>query len=361
MATDSAPPLAGLLLAATIAALATFVHTLPFPPFTMGSRHPVDAILIAISIGIVVRNLVPLPGLLRPGIKYAVKSVLPFAIVLMGAKLDFFDVLRVSGQALATNLICVTVALGFTLWACQKAKVSRRLGLLIGVGTAICGGTAIAVTAPIVEAEDNETAFAITTITLFGLISIPVFPLIGTAIGLDQTEFGVWAGTAIHATPQVMAAAFSYGAEAGETAVIVKLVRVLLLAPVVVVIGAIYARDKRRHQQAHVPARTRFTTLFPPFILGFVALALAKTLNLLPDFTLHLAHSFLWEAGSLDVSMSDMVTTASSWLVTVAMAGVGLGVHLRGLAKVGLSALYVGLGAAVVLAAFSLGMLKLLL
>jgi len=361
---DSTPPrFPGLLLATAIAAIAVYVHSLPFAPFTVGEegRHPIDTMLIAIVIGIAIRNLLPMPEWLRPGIKYSVKKVLPFAIVLMGAKLDFFEVLRVSGRALSINLLCVTVALGLTIWLCARFGVTRRLGLLIGIGTAICGGTAIAVTAPVIEAEDSETAFAVTTVTLFGLISIVAFPLIGTLLGLSQADFGVWAGTAIHATPQVMAAGFAYGPEAGEVAIIVKLVRVLLLAPMVVLIGALYAREKRRQQEAHVAPRTRLTTLFPPFILGFVGLAVAKTLNLLPNFTLHLEQSPLWEAGSVDVAMSTLATTVSSFLIAIAMAGVGLGVHLRGLAKIGVRALYVGLFAAVVLAGFSLLLIRLFL
>ncbi|HFE47118.1 MAG TPA: putative sulfate exporter family transporter [Nannocystis exedens] len=339
-----------------IAAVAVVVHTLPFAPFTVGEqgRHPVDTMLIAIAIGIIVRNSLPMPAWLRPGIKYSVKKVLPFAIVLMGAKLDFFEILRVSGKALSINLLCVVVALGLTLWLCNRFGVAFRLGLLIGIGTAICGGTAIAVTAPVVEADDNETAFAVTAVTLFGLLWIVVFPLIGMTLELSQADFGVWAGTAIHATAQVMAAGFAYGPEAGEVALIVKLVRVLLLAPMVVLIGALYAREKRRREEVHVAPRTRLTTLIPPFILGFVALALAKTLNLLPDFTLHLEASPFWAAGAVDVGMSSLVTTVSSFLIVVAMAGVGMGVHLRGLAKIGLRALYVGLFAALVLAGFSL-------
>jgi uncharacterized integral membrane protein (TIGR00698 family) len=351
----------GLLLATAIAIAADFIYELPFPPFTIGDRHPVDAILIAIVLGMAIRNLVPLPDWMRPGIAYAVRSVLPIAIVLMGAKLDFFDVMRVSGHALVINVLCVTTALVVTVWLCTRAKVSRTLGILIGAGTAICGGTAIAITAPIIEADDNETAFAVTAITLFGLLWIPVLPLLGAALELTQVEFGVWAGTAVHATPQVMAAGFAYGDEAGEIAVIVKLVRVLLLAPVVIVIGALYAREKRRRDQAHVTPSARITELFPPFILGFVALALAKTLHLLPDFTFHLEQSFLWDAGSVDMSMSQLVTRASAFLVAISMAGVGLGVHIRGLMKIGLRAFWVGLVSAVLLAAFSLVLLSLLL
>lgn len=362
--TESHPTRApGLLLASALALIAVYLHTLPFPPFTVGEagRHPIDAMLLAIVLGIAVRNTLPLADFWRPGIKYSVHKILPFAIILMGAKLDFFDVVRVSGQALVINLLCVTAALTLTIWLCQRAGVTRRLGLLIGVGTAICGSTAIAVVAPVVEAEDNETAFAITTITLFGLASIVAFPIIGSLLSMSETEFGVWAGTSIHATAQVMAAAFAFGPVAGDTAVIVKLVRVLLLAPIAVIIGALYAREKRRREVAHVAPRTQLGKLFPPFIFGFVGLALANTLNLLPDLTLHLDDSFLWSAGDREVSIGALSTQVSSFLITVAMAGVGLGVHLRGLAKVGLRALYVGLFAAVVMAGFSLALLHLLL
>ena len=118
-------------------------------------RHPVDPILIAIMLGIAVRNSTGVAAVLRPGIKYAVHKLLPFAIILLGAKLDFFDVKRLSGQALIINVTCVAVALLLTVWLCNRAGVAQRLGLLIGIGTAICGGTAIAVAAPVIEADDE--------------------------------------------------------------------------------------------------------------------------------------------------------------------------------------------------------------
>ena len=347
-------PLPGLLVTLALALAALYVQHLPFAPFTVGGRHPVDAILLAIAFGIALRNTVSLPAWLGPGIKTSVARLLPLAIVLMGAKLDFVHVMRVSGQALLVNVTCVVLALTLTVWLCRRTGVGQKLGLLIGIGTAICGGTAIAVAAPVIEASDEDTAFAITTITIFGLLSILVFPAVGTALGLGQYEFGVWAGTAIHATPQVMAAGFAYGVEAGEVAVIVKLVRVLMLAPLVIGLGLWYARVKRRQNQAHVTSRPGWQTLFPPFILGFVAMAMASSLHLLPDFTVHLHDTHLWNAGSHEVSMATLATSVSSLLVTIAMAGVGLGVNLRGLRQVGLKALYVGLFSAVVLAVAAL-------
>lgn len=361
--TETKPSLyPGLAVTLVLAILARMLQSLPFPPFTIeGGRHPIDAILLAIVLGMVVRNTITPPRWLGPGVAFSVKSVLPFAIVLMGAKLDFYDVVRVSGQALVVNVVCVVVALIGTIWLCHRMGLARNLGLLIGVGTAICGGTAIALSAPVLEAKDDETALAVTVINVLGLAAIVAFPVLGGLLQLDQMQFGVWAGTAVHATPQVMAAGFAYGEQAGEIAVIVKLVRVLLLAPLLVGLGWWVAREKRRQQEAYVGKRAQLTALFPPFIVGFVLVALANTANLLPDFTLHLQQSFLWEAGSVDIAMATVATESSSFLITMAMAGVGLGVHLRGLAKVGLRALQVGLFAAVLLAGFSLALLMLLM
>lgn len=355
--------LPGVAFALALAVLANELHRVPVAPFSIGApaRHPIDPMLIAIVLGILVRNTVGLPPWFAPGVRRCVTTLMSFGIVLMGAKLNFFEVMRTSATALIASVICVAVALGMTLWLCRRLGVSQKLGLLIGVGTAICGGTAIAVVSPVIEAEETDTAFAIATVTLFGVIAVFTLPLLGTALGLSQLEFGVWAGTSVHQTPQVIATGFAYGPQAGEIATIVKLVRVLLLAPIAVGLGVWYAREKRRRQIAHVTKIGELRTLFPPFILGFVGLALANTLHLLPDFTLHLQDSFLWAAQDVDVVLAKLATTVSTFLLTMAMVGVGLGVHLRGLAKAGLGALYVGLVSALILAGFSFALLKVIL
>jgi len=353
----------GLLLSLVIAIAAYQLYTAPFVPFSIGepARHPIDAMLIAIVIGMVIRNSVGVPPRFHAGIRYAVITIMPLGIVLMGARLNFFDVVRTSVTALIISVVCVCVALTMTIWLCRRVGIGQKLGILIGVGTAICGGTAIAVAAPVIEADDGDTAFGIATVTLFGMVAVFVLPLLGQLFGMTQLEFGVWAGTSVHATPQVVATGFAYGPQAGDIATIVKLVRVLLLAPVVIGLGIWYARTKREQQIAHVTKFGKLTTLFPPFILGFVLLALANTLHLLPDFTLHLQDSFLWDQQDLRVVLAKLVTWVSTFLLTVSMAGVGLGVDVRGLAKVGLGALYVGLASSVLLATFSFALLKAIL
>ena len=353
----------GLIVAFCIAWVAGDIHTLSFAPFSIGApaRHPIDAMLIAIVLGMLVRNTIGLPEWFAPGVRFCVTTLMMLGIVLMGAKLDFYKVAEKSAMALLACAICVGVALGMTVWLCRRFGVGGKLGLLVGVGTAICGGTAIAVVAPVIEAEESETAFAIATVTLFGVVAIFVLPLLGAALGLTQDEFGMWAGTSVHQTAQVIATGFAYGQEAGEVATIVKLVRVLLLAPIAVGLGIWYAQQKRRRQIAHVTKIGKLRTLFPPFILGFVGLALANTLRLLPDFTLHLQDSFLWSTQDVDVKLGKLATTCSTFLLTTAMAGVGLGVHLRGLARTGLGALGVGLASSLILAGFSLALLRVML
>ena len=334
----------GVLLALAIAVGAYWLHT---------RSAMIDPMLVAIVVGVVIRNAIGLSPRFIVGVKWCVLTLMPLGIVLMGARLNFFDVVRTSAKALVISVICVTLALSMTIWLCRRVGVGQKLGILIAIGTAICGGSAIAVAAPVIEADDNDTAFAITTVTLFGLVAVFVLPLLGHVFGMSQLELGVWAGTSIHQTPQVVAAGFSYGPIAGDVATIVKLVRVLLLAPIVVGLSIWYARQKRAQQIAHVTKVGKFTTLFPPFILGFVALALAATL--------HLKESFLWDAGDVDVVLAKRVTWLSTFILTIAMAGVGLGVDLRGLKKIGLKALYVGLASAVLLAVFSFGLLSVIL
>ena len=123
----------GVLLTAFIAVTAFFIHGLPFAPFTIDGRHPIDALLIAIILGMIARNTIDLPSIVNPGIKYSVKKILPFAIVLMGAKLNFVYVLEVSAQALWISILCVFVALALTIWLCQKMGVSQKLGILIAI------------------------------------------------------------------------------------------------------------------------------------------------------------------------------------------------------------------------------------
>jgi len=230
---------------------------------------------------------------------------------------------------------CVLVALCLTYGLCRVVKIDKKLGLLIGIGTAICGGSAIVVAAPIIGAAEHETALSITVITLFGLLAIFLYPVIGHLLHMNQWAFGVWAGTAIQAVPQVVATGFIYGHKAGEISTIVKLVRVLLLAPVIMVISYIQSKEKA--------IKTRWTSFVPPFILGFLLLVIASSLGLFHDFTID----------AIRIQPIDLLSKTSAFLITMAMAAIGLRADIKKLVSSGAKPLFVGFSAAIILAVFS--------
>ncbi len=355
--------LPGLLLTVAVALLALQIQRLPFPPFTIEAArpHPIDAILIAILLGMLLKNLAPLPPRLLAGARFATEKLLPLGIILLGARLDFFQVLQVSAHSLLISLFCVAVALALTYWLCQRAGVSRRLGFLIGVGTAICGGTAIVVMAPVIEAEEKDTALAVATVTLFGVAAIFVLPMLGGLLAMTQSEFGVWAGIAVQATPQVLAAGFSYGNEAGEVSTIVKLVRVLMLAPLTIGATIFYARRQRARHQNYVNKRPAWHSLIPPFIIGFLLMALANSFQLLPAFTLPLGDTIMWSGKEQWIGLQELLGRLASFFILVAMAGIGFGIDMQALRKTGLKPLYLGFAAAIILTGFSLLLIRLFL
>lgn len=323
----------GLLVIAALAGIALLIQSLPFWPFTTHTgAHPLEAVLIALLLGIIIKNTLGTQTSLHTGIDWGVKKLLPLAIIVLGGTLNLFMVLKISGQALVINILCVIIAFLLTMGLCRLFGISRSLGILIGVGTAICGGTAIMVTAPIVKAKHTEIIAAIGIITLFGLLAIFLYPLIGHWLVMSSFSFGVWAGTAIQAIPQVIAAGFSYSQQAGETATVVKLVRILLLAPAILLISSWQVR----HEAAALAEVTRFgwKTYFPPFILGFLI-----TMTL---------HSF----GLLNADKICSLT--ASFLFTMVMAGLGLQTDIRHLLQTGLKPLWVGFIAAMALGIISL-------
>src|ERR1043166_3000017 len=302
-------PLWGVLLAIGVALTASGLSTLPFWPFTLTgapgrASHPIEPVMLAIILGMALSNLWALPKALQAGIKFSVKKLLPLGIVLLGARLDFAVMRRVGLPGLCVSVLETFVALGLLAILVRVLKLPLKLGTLLGVGTAICGGTAIVATAPVIEAEDQDVVMSVATVTLLGLIAMFTLPILGTVLELSSKAFDVSAGLAIHQTPQVVAAGFAYSPaglpyspEAGQTATIVKLARVCLLAPVVFSIGLLYARRKAKETGVGERKKINYLHLFPMFVVGFLAMALLKTLGLLPDLTVHVTQGAL-NAGS---------------------------------------------------------------
>ncbi len=350
-------PLWGVLLAIAIAVVAIGLSEVRVPPFTLaGGKHPIEPVMLAIILGMVLSNCWAMPKAVQPGLKFSVKKLLPLGIVLLGARLDFVALVKVGLEGLVLSVLETAVALVLLLLLTRLLKLPPKLGILLGVGTAICGGTAIVATAPVIEAEEKDVVFSVATVTLLGLIAMFTLPVLGHLLHLNAKAFGIWAGLAIHQTPQVVAAGFAYSpagapysAEAGQTATIVKLARVCLLAPVVFLIGLYYARGQLGEMRVSERKRINYLHLFPVFIIGFLAMALAKTLGLLPDLTIHMSKG-LFNAGDHPVRLAAVAEQISKICITISMAGVGLETKFAAMKQTGLKPFAASFVAVVVVA-----------
>ena len=352
-------PIWGVLLAIGVTTVAFFLSALPFAPFTIsGGRHPIEPVMMAIVLGMILSNARALPKSLQPGLKFSVKKLLPLGIVLLGARLNFKEMVKVGADGLVLSIVETAVALLLLYLLTRLMRLPQKLGVLLGIGTAICGGTAIVATAPVIEAEDKDVAFSVATVTLLGLIAMFVMPFIGHLLALNSKQFGVWAGLAIHQTPQVVAAGFAYSPEAGQAATIVKLARVCLLAPVVFVVGLVYARQKLKSTGVREKKRINYFHLFPMFVLGFLAMALLKTGGLLPDLTFHIEKFWFLNAGDRSLNLAAAFEQTSKILITISMAGVGLETKFSAMRQTGMKPLVASLVAVLILASLVLVLIR---
>jgi uncharacterized integral membrane protein (TIGR00698 family) len=351
----------GVVAALVVAIASTYVSELKFPPFTdAAGRHPIEPVMIAIVMGMLIANILRLPKALVPGLKFTAKKLLPLAIIMLGARLNFMMIVKVGALGVVLSIGTIVVGLGIFLLFVRLGWVKQKLGLLLGIGTAICGGTAIVAAAPIVEAEDDDVTFGVATVTLVGMLAMFVLPIAGHAMHLSDKAFGTWAGLSIHQTPQVVAAGFAYAKSAGETATIVKLARVSLLAPVLLLVSFQLAKKRSREGIEAAPKRSaRWLSMFPTFVIGFLALALLRTMGWLPDLTIHLGKEAVWGAGSHEVSLINLCDMVSKFLIVTAMAAVGLETSVSSLRQTGMRPLLLGLSASVVISGLILGVLLL--
>ncbi len=315
--------LPGILLAIVIAALATLLA--PFAPI-------LGAPVIAILVGVAIRSIVPLPAPFEPGIRYAARSVLQGAIIVSGFAISLASIYRTGLGTLPVTLATIALALVSAPIVGRLLKLDVKVRELIGVGTAICGASAIAAVSSVLEPTEAEVALSIATIFFYNIVAVLTFPLIGHALHMTQAQFGVWAGTAINDTSSVVAAGFAYGHEAGTHATIVKLTRATLILPIVGLMAVVRAREER-HAGKPVP----WGKIIPWFILWFLAAALANTLGLVPP---------AWR-----IPIGDIAT----FLISVALAAIGLQTAVATLARAGSRPLALGLVLWLTIALASLG------
>jgi uncharacterized integral membrane protein (TIGR00698 family) len=322
--------LPGLLLAAAIAGAGFALRQIP-------GLAVLSPMILAILIGMTFHNVIGTPRRAKAGVTFSMRRVLRFAIVLLGMQLTASQVAEVGARGLAVIALSLTGTFLFTVWMGRLLGVERKLTELIAAGTSICGASAVIATNTVTRAHDEDVAYAVACVTVFGSIAMFAYPLLPALLHLDAHAYGLWSGASIHEIAQVVAAAFQDGRQAGEFGTIAKLARVMLLAPVVIMLGLLAARRARHGGHGHVSAQPPM----PWFILGFIALVGVNSVIAVPD----------------DVRM--VIVTATTFLLSMALAAMGLETDIAKLKAKGLRPLTLGFLAFAFIATFSLALVKL--
>ncbi len=296
----------GVVLATAITLLAVALGELQ----GLFSDHVIiEPLVLALLIGLAVRAMWAPPDAFLPGIAFAAKPLLEFAIVVLGASLNLQAIVDAGGQLVVAVLISVTLSLMLGMGIGRLAGLGGRQSALIAVGNAICGNSAIAAVAPAIRAKKEEVANAIALTAVLGIGVVLTLPLIGRALNLSDGRYGTVAGLTVYAVPQVLAATIPVSAEAGQVASLVKLTRVVLLGPVVALFAWLF-RERDAAPGAGA-ARLPIGKYLPWFVIGFLAMSLLRTVGIIP------------------AGLGDVAKEISKLLTSIAMAALGLGVDVR--------------------------------
>jgi uncharacterized integral membrane protein (TIGR00698 family) len=319
----------GLLLTAAIAALSFGLRMLPgvsiFSPM-----------ILAIVLGMVLHNSVGTPQLAKTGVMFCLRKVLRFAIILLGLQLTAEQVVEVGAGGIAVIAATLVCTFFFTIWLGRMIGVDRKLSELIAAGTSICGASAVIATNTVTDAHDEDVAYAVACVTVFGSIAMFVYPLLPGLLHLDAHAYGLWAGASIHEIAQVMAAAYQDGQQAGDAAAIAKLSRVAMLAPVVIVLGILAARRMNSEDGTRPAPKAPI----PWFVLGFLALVGVNSVITVP------------------ADAKVVIVAVTTFLLSMALAAMGLETDVAKLRAKGIRPLILGLAAFLFVATFSLSLVE---
>jgi uncharacterized integral membrane protein (TIGR00698 family) len=323
--------LPGLLMASVVAGSAYWLRELP------GIRA-FSPLILAILIGTAFHNLLGTPAIAKPGVAFSMRRLLRFGIILLGFQLTVSQIIEVGYHGFLIIAATLAATFVFTVQMGKLLGVERKLAQLIAAGTSICGASAVIATNTVTNGDDEDVAYAIACVTIFGSVAMFAYPLLPTLLHLDPHGFGLWSGASIHEIAQVVAAAFQDGKKAGEFGAIAKLSRVMLLAPTIIVLGWIASRSRASQDSA---STTSARPPMPWFVLGFIAVVGLNSLVNVP---------------AADKAVIAAVTT---FLLSVALAAMGLETDIRKLTARGIRPALLGALAFLFIASFSLALIKL--
>ena len=303
--------LPGFAIAAAVALAARFLEgLLPI--------HLIGASVIALFIGMGINALYKPGGMVAKGLRFTSKKVLKLAIILLGASLSMGAILTVGRLSLTVMLFTLLTCFGGGYLVGRALGLNWKLSNLISAGTGICGGSAFAAIAPVIDARDEDIAYAMSATFLFDMVMILVFPFLGQWLHMSDMAYGLWAGTAVNDTSSVVAAGYAYSEAAGDFATMVKLTRTLSIIPTVLIFSFINVREKRRLNVSGEGARVNVLSLFPWFIAGFLGLAVLNSAGVIPQ--------------AVSSAMKDL----SKFLMVAALAAIGLNTDFREMRKSGM-------------------------
>lgn len=306
--------LPGFIFALIIAGVSKYLESLM-------PIHLVGASVIALFIGMFINHFYQPSPLLKDGLKFTSKKILKFAIILLGASLSIGTVLHIGKMSLVIMVFTLLTCFGGGYVVGNLLGLNWKISNLISAGTGICGGSAIAAIAPVIDAEDSDIAYSMSATFIFDMVMIVLFPIFGKWLNMTDIAYGLWAGTAVNDTSSVVAAGYAFSEAAGDFATMVKLTRTLSIIPVVIIFAIINVRLKQKQNKVFEAnkeeARAYIFSIFPWFIFGFIFLALVNSFGFIP------------------YGVSEFLKELSKFLMIAALAAIGLNTSFRQMKKSG--------------------------
>ena len=283
------------------------------------------ASIIALFLGTIINSFFH-PDWIKPALKFTSKKILKCAIILLGASLSVSTILSVGKMTFFVMIFTFAMCFGGGYFVRKLFGLNWKLSNLISAGTGICGGSAVAAIAPVIDADDKDIAFAMSSTFLFDMVMVALYPLMGKALGMSDIAYGIWSGTSVNDTASVVAAGYAFSEAAGDFATMVKLTRTIAIIPTVLVFAYIGIRIKQKELQATSGSKkVNLVKIVPWFIGGFLLLAIFNSVGFIPS------------------AVSGMMKTISKFLMVTALAAIGLGTSITDFKKAGLAPMFYGI------------------
>ena len=308
----------GVAICFAVAGLSVLVEKL-IPGDLLGAS------IIALFMGTIINSFFH-PDWMKPALKFTSKKILKAAIVLLGASLSINTIMSVGKMTFFVMIFTFAMCFGGGYFIRKLFGLNWKLSNLISAGTGICGGSAVAAIAPVIDADDKDIAFAMSSTFLFDMVMVALYPLMGKALGMSDIAYGIWAGSSVNDTASVVASGYAFSEAAGDFATMVKLTRTIAIIPTVLVFAYIGTRMKQRQMQtANGGKKVNILKIVPWFIGGFLVLAVVNSVGLIPT------------------AVSGVMKGASKFLMVTALAAIGLGTSITDFKKAGLAPMFYGI------------------